>query len=308
MSAGRLLLLGAGGFLGRAVARDFAQRGWDILGIDAAPAQNAPSSISYEQMALPSGRLSDVIARWKPTACVHAAGSASVALSMQRPEQDFRDGVVVTFELLNTLRLQAPECRTVLLSSAAVYGNPSSLPIDETHTPAPLSPYGFHKLQCELLGDEFARVFGFPVATARIFSAYGAGLRRQVVWDICEKALTSNDLRLRGTGEESRDFVHATDIAIALSRIVHAAPMQGERYNVASGEETTIYELATALMPMLGLQRRVEFGAAENAGDPKNWRADITRISALGFQPRVRLSEGLRGVATWARAELGYPT
>jgi UDP-glucose 4-epimerase len=304
-SGRKLLLLGAAGFLGRAVVREFQARGWEIFGADAAPGQNAPAGIAYEQISLPSPGLAELIRRVQPDACVHAAGRASVALSMQDPAADFRDGVVVTFELFDALRQHAPGCRTVLLSSAAVYGNPVALPIREDHAPAPLSPYGFHKWQIELLAEEFAKIFALPVASARIFSAYGAGLRRQVVWDICEKALRGGGLKLRGTGKESRDFIHARDVASALAVLVERAPMRGERYNLASGEETTIAELAAALLPMLELGATAEFGAEENAGDPKNWRADISRLQALGYRPRVSLTEGLRGVAAFARAELG---
>src|SRR5438552_189686 len=79
-----------------------------------------------------------------------------------------------------------------------------------------LSPYGYHKRQAELICEEFSRVYALPTAVARIFSAYGPGLRRQVVWDICEKALATGKLELRGTGAESRDFIHAADIARGL--------------------------------------------------------------------------------------------
>lgn len=303
-----LLLLGAAGFLGRACAREFLHRGWKVVGADAVPAQNAPAGIDYEQITLPSPALAELIAQVQPAACVHAAGRASVALSMEDPGRDFHDGAVVTFELLDALRRFAPACRAALLSSAAVYGDPVSLPISEEAVPAPLSPYGYHKLQCELIGEEFARVFGLPVASARIFSAYGVGLRRQVVWDICEKAILQGGVRLRGTGQESRDFVHAIDVAGGLAAMVEKAPMQGERYNLASGVETTIATLAERVLALLGFTAPPEFGAQENRGDPKNWRAEIGRLRALGFQPRVSLEEGLRGVTTWARAELGLPS
>jgi UDP-glucose 4-epimerase len=300
-----LLLTGACGFLGRYVAREFLQRGWQIYGLDLAPGENAPSGITYEQMPLPSPRLAELIQERRPQACIHAAGRASVALSHESPEVDFQHGVVVTFELLNKLRLHAPTCRTVLLSSAAVYGNPASLPIAESAQLVPISPYGFHKLQAEFVGEEFATLFGLPTAAVRIFSAYGVGLRRQVVWDISEKALRTGRVELRGTGAESRDFIHAADIALALATVLESAPMQGERYNVASGEETTIAELAASLLTELGITEPAQFTTAGLPGDPANWRADITRLRALGFQPQVSLAEGLRGVATWAQAELG---
>lgn len=305
MSTRKLLLTGAAGFLGRAVAHAFLQQGWEVHGLDAAPAAKAPPGITYEQVTLPGPELEQAISGLRPEACVHAAGRASVALSRQQPEADFHDGVVLTFALLNALRLHAPACRTVLLSSAAVYGNPTSLPITEEHPPAPLSPYGFHKLQCEMVALEFSRVYGLPVASARIFSAYGAGLRRQVVWDICEQAIRQGSLRLRGTGGESRDFVHAADVASALLAMAEAAPMQAECYNVGSGEETAIADLADRLLQHLGLPGPAQFGAADNPDDPRNWCAGIDRLRALGFAPRVPLDEGLREVAAWARAELG---
>jgi UDP-glucose 4-epimerase len=309
MQTRTLLLTGAAGFLGRATAREFLERGWKIHGLDVAPSENAPRGVAYTQAMLPGPQLAEIILRTKPDACVHAAGRASVALSREQPEIDFQNGVVATFELLNTLRLHAPQCRTVLLSSAAVYGNPVSLPIDETHAPMPLSPYGFHKRICEVLGEEFATVYGSRVASARIFSAYGVGLRRQVVWDICEKVLLAGDdrVRLRGSGRESRDFIHAADVASALATLLEGAPLQGECYNLGAGEETTIAELAQLVLGFLGKPGLVEFGDADNPDDPKNWRADISKLQALGYRRRVSLEEGLRGVTTWAQAELGLP-
>src|SRR4051794_9956411 len=101
MPTRKLLLLGAAGFLGRYIAREFQQHDWAVHGLDSAPPQNAPSGIDYDQMTLPSHDLIPFVAGLKPNACIHAAGRASVGLSMERPDSDFYDGVVVTFELLN---------------------------------------------------------------------------------------------------------------------------------------------------------------------------------------------------------------
>jgi UDP-glucose 4-epimerase len=301
-----VLVTGAAGFLGRYVVRQFSREGWSVTGIDDVGPENATLGIgvTFHRMKLPDPRLADLLAAAPLTACVHCAGRASVGLSMQEPATDFRDNTVLTFDLLETLRRHAPACRFIFLSSAAVYGNPTSSPVSETHKPAPLSPYGYHKLQCELLCEEFARIFGLPTLSARIFSAYGAGLRRQVVWDICERVLSTGALSLRGTGAESRDFIHATDIARALSRLAEMAPCQGEVYNVATGEEVTIAALARAVVTALGVDVEPVFDGSETPGNPLNWRADTGRLRALGFTPSVTLEQGLRGVAAWSRAEL----
>lgn len=302
-----VLVTGAAGFLGRNVTRQFLREGWQVLAVDDVPAENAPAGpgLQFERMKLPDPRLPELLGRTAPEACVHCAGLASVPVSMTEPSADFRANTVLTFELLETLRQHAPSCRFLLLSSAAVYGDPPTLPVSEDHPPGPLSPYGYHKRQAELLCEEYSRIYGLPTASVRIFSAYGPGLRRQVVWDICEKVLTTGRLMLRGTGGESRDFIHAADIAHALHLLAEKAPCTGEIYNLASGRETTIAELAAQLLAALGSKESPTFDGVATPGYPLHWRADVSRISALGFQPSIPLDQGLRAVANWCAAELG---
>lgn len=302
-----VLITGVAGFLGRYAARQFAAEGWRVVGLDDVPPENVPlrEGAAYHRLKLPHPRFAELLESEQPAACVHCAGRASVPLSMEDPAADFRDNTVLTFELLDALRRGAPACRFLLLSSAAVYGNPETLPVSEAHRAAPLSPYGFHKRQCELLCEEFARIYALPAASVRIFSAYGPGLRRQVVWDICERVLSTGALTLRGTGGESRDFIHAADVARALALLAKRAPGEGEVYNLASGSEVTIAELAAQITRALGRAEVAPvFDGAARAGDPRNWRADVARLAALGFAPAISLEQGIRGVAAWASAEL----
>ena len=301
-----VVVTGAAGFLGRHIAREFVQAGCKVVGVDVAAAENSGlgPNVEYARHTLPSPACGELIQRTQPAALIHCAGRASVANSMSDPGADFRDGTVLTFEMLDMLRATAPQCRFVLLSSAAVYGNPATLPVTEDHTCAPLSPYGYHKRQSELLCEEFARLFAVPTTVVRIFSAYGPGLRRQVVWDICRQALTEPELRLRGTGRESRDFIHAADVARALRQIVERAPCTGEIYNLASGIETPIAELAERVLRALGRAIPVRFDGAQTPGDPLHWCADISRLRALGWESRVTLEKGLESIAAWSAAEL----
>src|SRR5687767_14322440 len=251
MSSRTVLITGVAGFLGRHAAREFLRAGWQVAGIDDIAPERAPAGVEFHRLRLPSSALDALLTSLVPSACIHAAGRASVATSLLDPASDFRDGVLITFDLLDALRRCAPNCRVALLSSAAVYGDPASLPVRETDAIAPLSPYGYHKRQCELLIEEFASLYALPSFAVRIFSAYGPGLRRQVIWDICERVLTTGRLVLHGTGAESRDFVHAADIARGLLHLVQAAPARGEVYNLASGTETAIREVAGLLLAHL---------------------------------------------------------
>ncbi|HEX8310167.1 MAG TPA: NAD-dependent epimerase/dehydratase family protein [Chthoniobacteraceae bacterium] len=301
-----IFITGVAGFLGRYVARQFTRDGWKVIGLDDVPPENAqlPSGAVFHRMKLPSPQLAELIRETAPAACVHCAGRASVPLSMSDPAADFSSNVALTFEVLEALREHAPRCRFLFLSSAAVYGNPASLPVAETHAVAPLSPYGYHKRQAELLCEEFSRIYGLPTAVLRIFSAYGPGLRRQVVWDICEKVITTGALHLRGTGAESRDFIHAADVARALALLAENGPAQGDIYNLAAGRETTIAELAELVIASVGAKVTPSFDGQVPAGDPLHWRAEISKLAALGFTPATSLEQGVRAVATWSSAEL----
>ncbi len=300
---------GAAGFLGSAVARHLAAGGAHVVGVDRIePAADRAESLgAFHLSPLETEGLARRVGMLGPEACVHCAGGASVGASMADPAADFRDGPVATAALLEALRRSAPACRTVLLSSAAVYGDPAELPVAEDAPLRPLSPYGFHKMQTELLAREYHAVYHLPTASLRIFSAYGEGLRRQVLWDICRKALAgraSEPLALLGTGRESRDFVHAEDVARAAALVLEQAPLRGEAWNVGSGTETTVREAAETMLAALGLDREIVFDGHVPAGTPRRWRADIGRIRRLGFAPEVAFAEGASRVAARAGEEL----
>jgi UDP-glucose 4-epimerase len=301
-----ILITGVTGFLGRYIARSFTDRGWSVIGIGIAPPENAPLAnlVKYYSLRLPSPNLKEILKEYSPSICIHCAGRASVGLSVADPTADFYSNTLLTLEMLDALRLKAPKCRFVFLSSAAVYGNPRSLPICEDQPTQPLSPYGFHKLQGEQLCLEFAKIYGVPTASARIFSAYGPGLRRQVMWDICHKAIVQNEVNLQGTGRESRDFIHALDIANALMLIANKAPMVGEAYNLATGEEVTIEMLANQILTSLEYSNLPQFDGIVPVGNPLNWQADISKLRALGFSPTVSLNRGVKTFTSWCRAEL----
>ncbi len=156
------------------------------------PLENAATADlkDYAVLSLPDPRLEQLLTSWKPDVCIHAAGRASVPQSMADPASDYSDGPALTLAVLDALRRCVPDCAFVLLSSAAVYGNPPILPVNEEQAPNPISAYGYHKWQSEILCQEFASLFGIRAISVRLFSVYGAGLRRQVMWDLTYKALT----------------------------------------------------------------------------------------------------------------------
>lgn len=303
----KVIITGVNGFIGRHCARHFSSSGFDVWGVDVGPEEQAPIADlrSYRRLKLPSTDLATFVAEVQPFLLIHCAGRASVPLSVSDPKTDFQSGPVLTWDVLDNLRNNSPDTRLIFLSSAAVYGTPFSLPVLESSSIAPISPYGSHKHLSELICKEFFDMFGIRTSSLRVFSAYGPGLQRQVMWDLCHQAMTRHAIAAQGTGAESRDFVHVKDICQAVQVVAEKAPMRGEAYNLGSGKETAIRDLAALIVESLGLDVRVTFDGHVPKGTPLNWRADITRLSELGFRPSVDINRGVAAYAVWAKAALG---
>jgi UDP-glucose 4-epimerase len=246
--------------------------------------------------------LAEVIATARPDLCIHAGGRASVGDSIKDPAPDFEAGPVLTFAMLDAIRREAPQCGFVLLSSAAVYGDPRSLPIGEHDKISPISPYGAHKRISELLCKEFQDLFAIRTAVVRIFSAYGEGLRRQVLWDICRQLAKGESIELHGTGRESRDFIHVTDVAAGILLVAEKGLGRGV-FNIGSGRETTVAELAGIAASVLSPEGSPRFDGRVPPGDPVRWRADVARIQDLGFRCSIALEQGVAAYAEWVRRE-----
>ena len=212
--------------------------------------------------------------------------------------------MVSVYKQLDALRLFTPACKYVHLSSAAVYGNPTSLPIQEDHALAPISPYGKHKKMAEEVCEEFYSQFGIETLSLRIFSAYGTGLKKQLFWDLYKKYLQGGSIELYGTGRESRDFIYVTDLVQAINCVINNGEFNGTAINIANGEEVSIEEVASLFYGHIDKKIKPIFGGEERKGDPINWVADINGLQKLGYERKVTMDEGLSNYITW-RKELG---
>ena len=300
-----VLVTGATGFIGSHVVEALTSR-HDVVGLASSVYPSPRDAVRQVRMTLPHPDLEELVATLRPDVVVHCAGVASVGLSMHSPGVDFQSGPPVVFQLFDAIRKAGLASKVVLLSSAAVYGNPQSLPVGEDAPRAPISPYGWHKGMCEDIAQEFHGTYGIRSAVLRIFSCYGAGLRKQLLWDAGHKLLEGAFV-FDGTGDETRDFIHVRDVAAFVTRLVEGWPDGGcVVCNVASGEATRIADLLALLPEAFGLSGVVPvFTGRVRGGDPHHWRADISRARQMGLAPAVSLEEGVREYAKWFFAVTG---
>ncbi len=298
----KILVTGAGGFIGSNLMKCFAEHNDSVTGWDIEAANKG--GLVVEQVNLDDEEILQLkLQELQPEIIIHCAGCADVGRSVQNPAKDFQGNVTLTHRLLFAIhRLGMDQVRFVFLSSAAVYGNPKSLPITEQAALNPLSPYALHKVMCEDICQYFANNYGMDIRIARIFSAYGKGLCKQIFWDMYNKTLMTGRLELFGTGEESRDYIHIDDVVEALYLIATSVKASEQIYNVANGEEVTIRAVAEFFADCSGLSRNaIKFNNCLREGDPRNWCADISRIKALGYQKKVQMSAGIWNYIEWAK-------
>jgi UDP-glucose 4-epimerase len=235
-------------------------------------------------------------------AVFHLAGNVEVPLSVERPDLDLALNAETTLRLLEALRHASPATGLLLTSTAAIYGEAPAGPCPESQPPAPVAPYGASKWVAESYVALYARRFGLRTSRARIFSMYGPGLRKHVVHDLIAKLHRDpRRLGVNGDGEQVRDFVYVEDAVAALVRIADASPGRGEAVNVARGEPVRIADLARAVCRACGATPRIEFVGGEGPGRSRRWLADVSRLEALGWRPRIGLDEGLARTVAWYR-------
>lgn len=232
----------------------------------------------------------------KPAVIVHCAGGGSVSFSIDDPIADFERTVITTAHVLEYVRTSASSCRVVYTSSASVYGTVDTVPIKEDFPAAPISQYGTHKLMAEQMVTSYARQFGTSVAIVRLFSVYGCGLRKQLLWDACRK-FANHDSLFMGTGDEVRDWLHVEDASALLLAASENASPRCPTVNGGSGQGVTVREVLLRLGRHF--QMEPSFSGAQRPGDPSRFIADIKATTAWGWHPTKEWAEGLEEYAAW---------
>jgi UDP-glucose 4-epimerase len=230
---------------------------------------------------------------------IHLAAQTSVPFSMQNP--DFNNDVNVkgTLNLLNS-SAKAKIKRFLFISSCAVYGEPTYLPVDEKHPTNPISPYAESKLaaeqECLRLNDEGA----FESVVFRLFNVYGPkqGLSEYsgVITKFIDRIKQKLPLIIYGDGSQTRDFVYVNDIVNAIVLSLENKKAPGNIFNVGTGRAIALQELANTMLSLTGEDLKI-VNAEPRLGDIKHSYADITKANQLlGYKPKFSLKEGLEAL------------
>jgi UDP-glucose 4-epimerase len=295
-----ILVTGAAGFLGSALANRLADDGHAVRGLDDLSAGD-PSRLS-PRVLFTRGDVNDRPKLWTllyDVECVyHLAARVSVPESVLYPREYNAVNVGGTVSVMEAMR-DAGVRRVVFVSSGAVYGEQASTPMKEVQAPDPRSPYAVSKLSAEYYVRTIGILWGIETVSLRVFNAYGPGQplpasHAPVIPRFLKQAINGASLVIHGDGAQTRDFLFVDDAVAALVAAATAQSVDRRVINVGSGEETSIRELAYLAAATVGQEAEPLFSKADNSGVSR-MRADVSLArSTLGFEPRVSLTEGLR--------------
>lgn len=247
--------------------------------------------------------------------CFHLAAIASVERGVRDWIGTHRtnlSGTIATFEAAR----QEGEARgtklpVVYASSAAVYGDPASLPVEETTPARPLSAYGADKLGCEFHARAGGEVHGLRTAGLRFFNVFGPRQDPRspysgVVSIFCGRISRGEPLTIHGDGGQTRDFVHVTDVVSALIAALAGASRQAPVLNVCTGRATSVRDLALLLGEAWGQQPELRQGPPRSGEIRDSVGSRAYAAARLGLRDPMPLEAGLRDLVDWFRA--GQPS
>ncbi|MBO8170320.1 MAG: GDP-mannose 4,6-dehydratase [Bacillaceae bacterium] len=294
-----VLVTGGLGFIGSHVVDGLIEDGYRVAVVDNLMTGKKeyahPKARYYEIDIRDRQRLTQVFKQEKPQYIIHLAGQSSVAVSIENPVADADINIMGTLNLLELAR-EWKVRKFVYSSSAAIYGEPVTLPIREDHRIKPLSFYGLSKFVPEEYIRLYHELYGLSYTSFRYANVYGP---RQdpfgeggVISIFIGKLLRGERPVIFGDGEQTRDFVYVKDVARA--NILALKKTESAVVNLSTRKQTSVNQLVQLLSELTGTEFKPEY-AEERPGDIYHSYLDQQEIeSYLGWTPQFELREGLR--------------
>jgi len=240
-----------------------------------------------------------------PDLVFHLAALFANQNSIDHPETDLLVNGLGTLKLLQYSHLAGVQRFVYASSGCSIYGSSAPLPLTEEFMSLHLSsPYQITKMVGELYCNYFQHHYGLPTVKARFFNSYGPGeipgQYRNVIPNFIYLAMQGQPLPITGTGEETRDFTYVGDIVDGLLRAGYFEAAAGQEFNLASGQETRIIDLAEMINGQVGNKAGVAFTARRKWDTKPRLLASVARAhSLIGYQPRTPFAEGLKHTIAW---------
>lgn len=310
----RVLVTGGAGFIPSNLIRHLLQATpYEVVSLDALTyagnLENLAEVLSHDRLSFVHGDIRDAALVNDVAAAVdviiNAAAESHVAKSIRDGASEFvTTNVEGTQILLDAVR-QHPVERFILISSSEVYGTAAYAPMDEAHPLEPKSPYAATKAGGDRLAASYFHTYGLPVTIVRPFNNYGPRQHpEKLVSHFITLALQNEPLTIHGDGHASRDWLYVDDDAEAIEALI-AAPLEdiaGEVFNVATGVDLSVNDVADRVLDALGKPRSLRVNVDERPGQVDRHIGTNDKLTAVtGWRPRTSFDEGLMRTVAWYR-------
>jgi UDP-glucose 4-epimerase len=313
--SGRVLVTGGAGFIGSHIAEAYLAAGWDVTVLDdlsRGHQKNVPKCARLVRADIRSPEARRTLAEGRFDVLNHHAAQIDVRVSVERPALDADINLVGFVNLLEGASEGGVKRVVFASSGGVVYGETTVFPTPETDGKRPVSPYGVSKLA----GEHYLRAIGLLRAFEGVAMRYSNvfGPRQDpkseagVVSIFVSRVLAGRPVTVFGDGTQTRDYVFVRDVARA-NVLAGTAPVErGEgiddtAFNIATGQERTVLDVANAVMEVIGRPVPIEF-AAPRPGELLRSVLDARKAEGrLGWRPEHRFEDGLTELVAWFREE-----
>ena len=313
MTYDKVLVTGGAGFIGSHTVDALLERGsqvWVLDNLSTGTLRNlrrwrGNPKFHFRKNTVIQSKIVDSLAG-KVDAVLHLAAIVSPYLSVKKPQIVNEVNVSGTLNVLRAAVKRKVE-RIVFASSSSVYGNQTILPISESNPLEPVTPYGVSKLAAEKYCGAFHQTYGLSTVSVRYFNVYGqrqsANPYSGIIAIFTNKLSRGLQPTIYGDGEQTRDFIHVSDVVKANLRALETERGIGQAFNVGTGQSTSIRQLYATLAELSNKPEMAPVYADERPGDIKHSYANMERArDILGFEPKIELKQGLNlSVRTPAR-------
>jgi UDP-glucose 4-epimerase len=289
----KVLVTGGCGFISSHTIDLLTKNGYEVLAIDIVLDKNRiNNSAKYVKVNILSKKLFEVFKKFSPNIVFHFAAQTNLRSSIEDPKKDAKLNIFGTINVLEACRKYNAK-KIIYSSSAAVYGEPKYLPVDENHPTKPESPYGLSKLVGELYIQLYNKLFGLDFTILRYSNVFGPRQNNRsdsgVISVFINKILKNESPIIFGDGKQTRDFIFVEDVARANLLAIN---WKNDIYNISSSKEISVLDLFEKIRKILKKDIKPTF--AEPKKEVKRIALSNKKAIKMGWNQKIDFEEGLK--------------